>query len=284
MVLEFFRKPKYVTVRPEGAQDGEKRDIPEGLWVKCTRCNEILYNKELDKNFKVCQKCNFHFRLNAKERIHMTLDEDSFVEFDNELTTVNPLNFPNYPEKMAAAQETSGLREAVVTGRGTIEGVPVVIGIMDSHFIMGSMGSVVGEKIARAIEQAIEKKLPVIIFSTSGGARMQEGILSLMQMAKTSAALAKLDEAGLLFISVITDPTTGGVTASFASLGDIIIAEPGALVGFTGPRVIEQTIRQKLPEGFQKAEFMRQHGMVDMIVSRPQLKETLANILLLHKR
>ncbi|MFZ5598707.1 MAG: acetyl-CoA carboxylase, carboxyltransferase subunit beta [Bacillota bacterium] len=284
MVLEFFRKPKYVTVRPEGAQDGEKRDIPEGLWVKCTRCNEILYNKELDKNFKVCQKCNFHFRLNAKERIRMTLDEDSFLEFDNELTTVNPLHFPNYPEKLAAAQEASGLREAVVTGRGTIEGVPVVIGIMDSHFIMGSMGSVVGEKIARAIEQAIEKKLPVIIFSTSGGARMQEGILSLMQMAKTSAALAKLDEAGLLFISVITDPTTGGVTASFASLGDIIIAEPGALVGFTGPRVIEQTIRQKLPEGFQKAEFMRQHGMVDMIVSRPQLKETLANILLLHKR
>lgn len=284
MVLEFFRKPKYVTVRPEGAQDGEKRDIPEGLWVKCTRCNEILYNKELDKNFKVCQKCNFHFRLNAKERIRMTLDEDSFVEFDNELTTVNPLNFPNYPEKMAAAQEASGLREAVVTGQGTIEGIPAVIGIMDSHFIMGSMGSVVGEKIARAIEQAVEKKLPVIIFSTSGGARMQEGILSLMQMAKTSAALAKLDEAGLLFISVITDPTTGGVTASFASLGDIIIAEPGALVGFTGPRVIEQTIRQKLPEGFQKAEFMRQHGMVDMIVSRPQLKETLANILLLHKR
>ncbi|MEW6698370.1 MAG: acetyl-CoA carboxylase, carboxyltransferase subunit beta [Bacillota bacterium] len=273
-----------MTVRPEGAQDGEKRDIPEGLWVKCTRCNEILYNKELDKNFKVCQKCNFHFRLNAKERIRMTLDEDSFLEFDNELTTVNPLHFPNYPEKLAAAQEASGLREAVVTGRGTIEGVPVVIGIMDSHFIMGSMGSVVGEKIARAIEQAIEKKLPVIIFSTSGGARMQEGILSLMQMAKTSAALAKLDEAGLLFISVITDPTTGGVTASFASLGDIIIAEPGALVGFTGPRVIEQTIRQKLPEGFQKAEFMRQHGMVDMIVSRPQLKETLANILLLHKR
>lgn len=283
MVLEIFRKPKYVTVRPEGTQNGEKRDIPEGLWAKCSRCNEIFYTKELDKNFKVCQKCNFHFRLNARERIRMTLDEDSFKEYDNELTTINPLNFPNYPEKMAAAQETTGLKEAVVTGEGTIDGFPAVVGIMDSHFIMGSMGSVVGEKIARAIERAIEKKLPVIIFATSGGARMQEGILSLMQMAKTSAALAKLDEAGLLFVSVMTDPTTGGVTASFASLGDIIIAEPGALIGFTGPRVIEQTIRQKLPEGFQRAESMRQHGMVDMIVNRPQMKETLAKILSLHK-
>ncbi|SHF07916.1 acetyl-CoA carboxylase, carboxyltransferase subunit beta [Desulforamulus putei] len=284
MVLEIFRKPKYVTVRPETARDSEKRDIPEGLWVKCTRCNEILYTKELEKNFKVCQKCNFHFRLGARERIRMTLDEGSFKEYDNELTTVNPLNFPNYSEKVAAAQEATGLKEAVVTGEGTIDGFPVVVGIMDSHFIMGSMGSVVGEKIARSIERAIEKKLPVIIFSTSGGARMQEGILSLMQMAKTAAALAKLDEAGLLFVSVLTDPTTGGVTASFASLGDVIIAEPGALIGFTGPRVIEQTIRQKLPEGFQRAEFMRQHGMVDMIVNRPQMKETLAKILSLHKR
>lgn len=282
MVLEIFRKPKYVTVRPEGNQEVEKRDIPEGLWVKCSRCNEILYTKELDKNFKVCQKCNFHFRLNVRERVRMTLDENSFVEYDNELTTLNPLNFPNYTEKLSAVQEATRLKEAVLTGEGTIQGYPVVVGIMDSHFIMGSMGSVVGEKIARAIERAIEKKLPVIIFSTSGGARMQEGILSLMQMAKTSAALAKLDQAGLLFISVMTDPTTGGVTASFASLGDIIIAEPGALIGFTGPRVIEQTIRQKLPEGFQRAEFMRQHGMVDMIVSRPQMKETLAKILSLH--
>lgn len=286
MVLEIFRKPKYVTVRPERAepnQENERRDIPEGLWVKCSRCNEIIYTKELDKNFKVCHKCNFHFRLNAKERIRMTLDEGSFKEFDNELTTINPLNFPDYEEKMQAMQETTGLQEAVVTGQGTIEGNPVIIGILDSYFFMGSMGSVVGEKIARAIETAIEKKLPVVIFSSSGGARMQEGILSLMQMAKTSAALAKLDEAGLLFISVLTDPTTGGVTASFASLGDIIVAEPGALIGFTGPRVIEQTIRQKLPEGFQRAEFMRQHGMVDMIVNRPQLKETLANILALHR-
>ena len=282
MVLEIFRKPKYVTVRPEGVKEGEKRDIPEGLWVKCSRCNEILYNKELDKNHKVCHKCNFHFRLTSRERIRLTLDEGSFTEYDLGLTTLNPLDFPNYSEKMDKAQESTGLKEAVVTGEGTIEGLPVIIGVMDSHFIMGSMGSVVGEKITRAVEKALEKKLPLIIFATSGGARMQEGILSLMQMAKTSAALARFDQAGLLFISIVTDPTTGGVTASFASLGDIIIAEPGALIGFTGPRVIEQTIRQKLPEGFQKAEFMRQHGMIDMIVSRSQMKETLAQILSLH--
>lgn len=282
MVLEIFRKPKYVTVRPDGAKEGEKRDIPEGLWVKCSRCNEILYNKELDKNFKVCQKCNYHFRLNARERIRMTLDEGSFKELDAELNTVNPLNFPTYAEKLEVVQESTGLKEAVVTGEGTIEGYNVVVGIMDSHFIMGSMGSVVGEKITRAVEKALEKELPLILFASSGGARMQEGILSLMQMAKTSAALAKYDQAELLFISVLTDPTTGGVTASFASLGDVIIAEPGALIGFTGPRVIEQTIRQKLPEGFQRADFMRQHGMVDMIVSRPVMKETLAKIISHH--
>ncbi|RYD01885.1 hypothetical protein N752_27560 [Desulforamulus aquiferis] len=212
----------------------------------------------------------------------MTLDEGSFKEIDTELNTANPLDFPNYLEKVTAVQETTGQNEAIVTGEGTIEGYKVVVGVMDSHFIMGSMGSVVGEKITRAVEYALVKKLPLIIFATSGGARMQEGILSLMQMAKTSAALAKYDQAGLLFISVLTDPTTGGVTASFASLGDIIIAEPGALIGFTGPRVIEQTIRQKLPEGFQRAEFMRQHGMVDMIVSRPVMKETLANVISLH--
>ncbi len=282
MALDIFRKTKYVTVRPEGNQT-EKRDIPEGLWVKCPRCNEILYTKELEKNCKVCQKCNYHFRLNVQERIRMTVDEGSFQELDHELTTINPLNFPNYSEKIADVQETTGLKEAILAGEATIEGNPVMIGVMDSHFIMGSMGSVVGEQIARTIEKAIERRCPVLLFSTSGGARMQEGILSLMQMAKTSAALAKLDEAGLLFISVFTDPTTGGVTASFASLGDIIIAEPGALIGFTGPRVIEQTIRQKLPEGFQRAEFMRQHGMVDMIINRLTLRDTLAKILSLHQ-
>ncbi len=278
MVLEFFRKQKYVTVKPEG----EKKDIPEGLWLKCNRCGEILYTRELEKNLKVCHKCNYHFRIGAQERINITLDEGSFVEYDADLVSGNPLNFPNYEDKINAAQELTGLKEAVLTGEGTINNFPVVIVVLDSRFIMASMGSVVGEKITRAIETAGEKKYPLVIFSTSGGARMQEGILSLMQMAKTSAALAKLDEAGVLYISVFTDPTTGGVTASFASLGDIIIAEPGALIGFTGPRVIEQTIKQKLPEGFQRAEFMRQHGFVDMIVPRRKMKQTLANIIALH--
>jgi acetyl-CoA carboxylase carboxyl transferase subunit beta len=278
LVLEFFRKQKYVTVKPQT----EKREIPEGLWVKCTRCNEILYTKELDKNFKVCLKCNYHFRLSSRDRIRMTLDEGSFKEYDAELVSGNPLNFPNYEEKLIKSQEATGLNEGVLTGEGTVNGIPVVVAVMDANFIMGSMGSVVGEKITRAIENAREKRYPLITFATSGGARMQEGILSLMQMAKTSAALAKLSEAGVLYISVFTDPTTGGVTASFASLGDIIIAEPGALIGFTGPRVIEQTIKQKLPEGFQKSEFMRQHGFVDLIVPRNQMKEMLANILALH--
>ncbi|MBO8136681.1 MAG: acetyl-CoA carboxylase carboxyltransferase subunit beta [Desulfotomaculum sp.] len=278
MVLEFFRKQKYVTVKA----NQEKRDIPEGLWVKCTRCSEIIYTKELEKNYKVCHKCNYHFRLTARERINMILDADSFTEYDSQLTSSNPLNFEGYEEKILKSQETTGLKEAVVTGEGTINGYPVVLAVMDSRFIMASMGSVVGEKITRAIERALEKKYPLIIFAASGGARMQEGMLSLMQMAKTSAALARFDKAGLLYISVLTDPTTGGVTASFASLGDIIIAEPGALIAFTGPRVIEQTIKQKLPEGFQRAEFMRQHGFVDMIVSRDKMRETLANILELH--
>lgn len=280
MVLEFFRKQKYVTVKPES----EKIDIPEGLWLKCNRCGEILYTKELDKNFKVCNKCNYHHRLGAQERIEITLDKGSFKEYDADLTTADPLNFPQYQEKLLAAQEKTGLKEAVLTGEGTINNYPVIIAVMDSRFIMGSMGSVVGEKITRAIEAACEKQYPLIIFSTSGGARMQEGILSLMQMAKTSAALAKLHQCGGLYISVLTDPTTGGVAASFASLGDIILAEPGALIGFTGPRVIEQTIKQKLPEGFQRSEFLRQHGFVDKIVPRKEMKQTLANIIALHTK
>ncbi|MTI81313.1 MAG: acetyl-CoA carboxylase carboxyltransferase subunit beta [Firmicutes bacterium] len=280
MVLEFFRKQKYVTVKA----DKERRDIPEGLWVKCSRCSEIIYTKELDKNYKICQKCNFHFRLGARERIEMLADAGSFVEYDSKLKSGNPLEFNGYDEKLAKAQEITGMNEAVLTGEALINGRHVVLAAMDSRFIMASMGSVVGEKITRAIENAVEKQYPIIIFATSGGARMQEGILSLMQMAKTSSALAKLDQAGLLFISVLTDPTTGGVTASFASLGDIVIAEPSALIGFTGPRVIEQTIKQKLPEGFQRAEFMRQHGFVDMIVTRDKMKQTLANILSLHAK
>lgn len=280
MVLEFFRKQKYIAVQPESAS----REIPEGMWVKCGRCNEIIFNKELNKNFKVCQKCGFHFRASAYERIAMTLDEGTFKEIDKDLQPVNPYKLAEYEEKLKAARKKSGLNEAVVIGEGALQGFPVVIVVMDSNYMMASMGTVAGEKITRAIEAAVEGKKPLLIFSASGGARMQEAILSLMQMAKTVAALDKLEKAGQLYISILTDPTTGGVSASFAPLGDIVIAEPGALIGFAGQRVIEQTIRQKLPEGFQRAEFHKSHGFVDMIVSRTQLTSTLAKILELHLR
>lgn len=279
MLKDLFRKPKYVTVKA----DTVKRDIPEGLWVKCPKCGEILYNKELEKNLKVCHKCAYHFRLAAMERLEMILDEQTFVEYDSGLSTSDPLDFPGYRSKLDTVGETTGLHEAIVTGEGQINGLPTVIGVMDSRFIMGSMGSVVGEKIVRAIEQAIKKKLPVVLFCCSGGARMQEGIVSLMQMAKTSAAVAKLGENKQLFITVLTDPTTGGVTASFASLGDIIVAEPDALIGFTGMRVIQQTIKQTLPPGFQKAEFLLEHGFIDQVVSRQNLKNNLASLIALHQ-
>lgn len=278
MLKDLFRKPKYVTVHANTV----RKDIPEGLWLKCPTCNEILYSKELEKNMKTCSKCGYHFRMGARERINATVDEGSFIEFNQEMESANPLGFADYPAKIAKAQETTHLKEAVVTGEASIDGKPLVIGVMDAGFVMGSMGSVVGEKVARAIEKAIEKKVPLVIFAASGGARMQEGIVSLMQMAKTCGALAKFDEARLLYISVLTDPTTGGVTASFASSGDIVLAEPGALIGFTGARIIEQTIRQKLPEGFQTAEFLLEHGFVDMVVPRMQLKSTLAALLDLH--
>jgi len=260
----------------------KNRDIPDGVWIKCDRCNEILFNKELDSNHKVCRKCGFHFRLSAFERIRLTLDEGSFREMDAGLLPTNPFNMADYENKLAAACKNTGLNEAVLTGEGAIEGYPVVVVVMDARFMMASMGTVVGEKITRAIEAAAEDGKPLIIFSASGGARMQEGILSLMQMVKTVAALTRLGKAEQLYISVLTDPTTGGVSASFAALGDIIIAEPSALIGFAGPRVIEQTIRQKLPEGFQRSEFLKQHGFVDMIVPRPQMKGTLAKLLELH--
>ncbi len=278
MFKDLFRKPKYVTVRAETV----KKDIPDGLWQKCGQCGEILYIKPLDKNFRVCHKCGFYFRLAARERLSYLLDADSFTEFDVGMTSVNTLEFPGYELKLEEAQKRTGLSEAIITGTGAIKGQPLVIGVMEPNFMMGSMGSVVGEKITRALETAIERRLPVVIFSASGGARMQEGLLSLMQMAKTCAAVAKLGEAGMPFISVLTDPTTGGVLASFAFLGDIIISEPGALIAFTGPRVIEQTIHQKLPPGFQTAEFLLQHGMIDMIVERANLKATLAKLLQLH--
>lgn len=278
MLKDLFRKPKYVTVHA----DTVKKDIPEGLWLKCPTCNEILYSKELEKTLKTCGKCGHHFRMTARERINITVDEGSFVELDDSLTTANPLGFKDYPNKVAQAQEKTHLKEAIVTGIAAIDGNQVVIGVMDANFVMGSMGSVVGEKVARAADKAAEMKIPLVIFATSGGARMQEGIIALMQMAKTCGALARLDEAGILYISVLTDPTTGGVTASFAAMGDIVLAEPGALIGFTGARVMEQTIRQKLPEGFQSAEFLLQHGFIDNVVPRTQMKKTLATLLDIH--
>jgi acetyl-CoA carboxylase carboxyl transferase subunit beta len=274
----FHKRRKYATIPSEQA----KRDIPEGLMVKCKQCNTILYTKELVKNLKVCSTCGFHFPLTAHERIEMTIDDGHFFELDEEMKSGDPLSFPDYLPKLKKSMEKTGLNEAVVTGEGKIKGYPVVIGVMDFHFQGGSMGSVVGEKITRAIEKAIEKKCPIILFSASGGARMQEGLLSLMQMAKTSSALAHLDRQKGLFISVLTYPTTGGVSASFASLGDYNIAEPRALIGFAGRRVIEQTIRQKLPEDFQTAEFLLKHGQLDMVVERKNLRDQLGTILDIH--
>lgn len=281
----FYKRRKYATITSPTASEkaGEKKEVPEGLMVKCKQCGTISYTKELEKNQKVCPQCGFHFAMNAFERIHATLDDGHFFEYDNELISVDPLSFPDYLDKVEKDREITSLNEAVLTGEGTILGHPVVIGVMDSRFRMGSMGSVVGEKIFRAIERAMEKKYPFILFSASGGARMQEGVLSLMQMAKTSAALAKLSEEKGLFISVMTNPTTGGVSASFASLGDYNLAEPGALIGFAGRRIIEQTIRQELPKHFQTAEFLLQHGQLDKVVHRKEMKNVLGNILDIHE-
>lgn len=283
---DLFKKPKYVTVQPGPARTEEpvaKREIPEGLWQKCPQCSQIVYSKELERNLKVCPHCQYHFHLTARERIQQLVDEVSFVELEAELTSVNPLGFPGYEAKLEEARRKTGLQEAVVCGTATIGGQPLMLVVMDNQFIMASMGSAVGEKITRALEGAIARRLPVVVFTTSGGARMQEAILSLMQMGKTTLAVRRLKEAGLLYITVLTDPTTGGVTASFASLGDIILAEPGALIGFAGPRVIEQTIRQKLPEGFQRAEFLQQHGQVDKVVPRKELAGILSKLLAWHQ-
>ncbi|WP_088547579.1 acetyl-CoA carboxylase, carboxyltransferase subunit beta [Paenibacillus aquistagni] len=279
----FQKKKKYATVPSvRDNHNRPKREIPEGIMNKCPKCGNIQYFKELEKNLKVCSECDHHMRLNAFERISMTLDDGRFFEYDSEMTSADPLNFPGYVEKLKQQHEKSGLHEAVITGEGTIGGFPVVMAVMSADFFTGSMGSVVGEKVTRAIEMAIQKQYPLIIFSTSGGARMQESILSLMQMAKTSAALGKLHESGGLYISIITDPTFGGITASFTMLGDIILAEPGAVVGFAGRRVIEQTIRQKLPDEFQTAEFNLKHGQIDMVVHRKDMKQTLAKLIDLH--
>jgi len=287
--MSLFRKKKYITVSNEKISELQSAEanlpvIPNGMWVKCPKCGSILYKNDIQDNLKVCPKCNGHLRMNANERIKMIIDDGTFEEFDVNMSAGNPLDFKGYEEKIKSMQEKTGLKDGVVTGRGFIHGQKTVIAVMDSNFMMGSMGSVVGEKITRAIEKATEEKLPVIIFTTSGGARMQEGMFSLMQMAKTSAALSRHDENGLLYISVLTDPTTGGVTASFAMLGDIILAEPKTLVGFAGRRVIEQTINEKLPEDFQTSEFLFKHGFIDKIVERKKLKEVLARILEMHAR
>jgi len=258
-------------------------DIPVGKWIKCDSCKEILYKDSLRDNLHICPNCGHYFRMHIGRRLELMIDEGTYTRFDLSLDTTNPLQLEDYPKKLKSLREKTGLEEAVSCGTGNINGEKVVICIMDSGFLMGSMGVVVGEKITYAIEQAIEKRLPLIIFSVSGGARMQEGIISLMQMAKTTAALTKLDKEGLLYISVLTDPTYGGVTASFASLGDIILAEPKAMIGFAGPRVIEQTIGEELPEGFQTAEFLLEHGFIDKIVERKDLKETIYKLIKFHK-
>jgi len=257
--------------------------MPEGLWVKCRSCNEIIYKKEIVRNLNVCPKCGYHFGLTAAERVSLLLDGGRYEELDPGLRSTDPLGFSDtkrYRDRLEQGKEATGFDDAVLTARGTLAGIPVIVAVMEYDFIGGSMGVVVGERITRAIEKALEEKVPVLIVSRSGGARMQEGALSLMQMAKVSAALARLDAARVPYISILTDPTTGGVTASFAMLGDLNIAEPKALIGFAGPRVIEQTIRQPLPPGFQRSEHLLEHGMLDMILDRKDMKEMLAKILL----
>lgn len=260
-----------------------KVDIPVGKWIKCDKCKEIIYKDVLIETLNTCPNCGNYFRMHINKRLNLMLDEGTYKRFELNIDTSNPLELEDYPKKLKTLREKTGLEEAVACGTGKIHGEDIVICIMDSGFLMGSMGAVVGEKITYAVEQAIEKRLPLIIFSVSGGARMQEGIISLMQMAKTTAALTKLHEAGLLYISVLTDPTYGGVTASFASLGDIIISEPKAMIGFAGPRVIEQTIGEALPEGFQTAEFLLEHGFIDKIVERQNLKDTIYRLIKFNK-
>jgi len=272
--MAWFKKERRIIIR--------KGRVPEGLWVKCDICKEIVYRKELEKNLKVCPKCNYHFRTPAKERIQLLVDAGSFMETGNALLPKDPLNFKDqtsYKERIKASQKKANIKEAAIAGSATIGGRPVILIVLDFAFMGGSMGSVVGEKFTVAAEKAYEDELPLIAVISSGGARMQEGILSLLQMAKTSAAIARFKQNSMPYISILADPTFGGVTASFATLGDIIIAEPRSLIGFAGPRVIEQTIKQQLPENFQRAEFLLEHGMIDTIVNRKDLKHTLIKLL-----
>lgn len=284
-----FKTKQYATsnvyrARPQDIEreEEERPNVPQGIMTKCPNCGKVIYTKLLLKNYKRCDECGYNFKVSANERLAMIMDEGEFEEFNIQISTKDPLNFPGYGDKLIKTQIQTGLVDGIVTGKGKIDDQPVMIGVMDASFFCGSMGTAIGEKLTRLFERAIVERLPVIVFTASGGARMQEGIFSLMQMAKVSAAVKKHSERGLLYITVLTDPTTGGVTASFAMLGDIILAEPGALIGFAGPRVIEQTIGQKLPEGFQRAEFLLEHGFIDQIVPRDQLKHTLGTILKIH--
>lgn len=273
--MAWFKKSKEI-------KTDKKVKIPEGLWVKCESCREIIYKKEIDKNLRICPKCNYHFRISARERLELLVDEGSFVEMDAGLSSGDPLNFKDktlYKDKLRENKIKTGLEDAAISGEATVEGHPVVLVIMDFSFIGGSMGSVVGEKIVRAAEAATETSKPLITVASSGGARMQEGIFSLMQMARVSAAVGRLKDSGMLFISVLADPTFGGVTASFAMLGDVILAEPKSLIGFAGKGVIEQTIKQQLPEDFQRAEFLLEHGFIDKIVDRKDIRKTVAKII-----
>ena len=280
MVIDQIKKINQVG--SEIVKNEEASNMLIGKWVKCDNCKEILYKEEVHENLNVCPNCGKHFRISSRRRIAQIVDEGTFEEMNSDMPIKDPLHFEGYVKKIQALQEKTKLKEAVQTGIGEIYGEKAILAVMDGNFMMGSMGSVVGEKITYAIEEATKQRLPIIIFCVSGGARMQEGIISLMQMAKTVQALMKLNEAGLLSVCVLTDPTTGGVTASFASLGDIILAEPKALIGFAGPRVIEQTVKQKLPEGFQSSEFLLEHGFIDKIVERKDMKKVLYQILKLH--
>lgn len=281
----FDRKEKYIRINPNrsvrNGVDHQVPEVPDELFAKCPGCKQAIYQKDLGQA-KICPNCSYTFRISAKERLDLTVDEGAFQELFTGIKTENPLNFPGYMEKLAATKEKTGLDEAVVTGVASIKGQKTALAIMDSNFIMASMGTVVGEKITKLFEHAIEEKLPVVIFTASGGARMQEGIMSLMQMAKISAAVKHHSNAGLLYLTVLTDPTTGGVTASFAMEGDIILAEPQTLIGFAGRRVIENTVRETLPDDFQKAEFLQEHGFVDAIVKRTELADTIATLLSFH--
>lgn len=287
LLKDMFKKTTYISLDGKNEESNKRKkapSVPDGLFTKCEECGEMILTQDLLKHNMVCTKCGQYFRLDAESRINMIIDDGTFEEWDTDIIQSNPMEYAGYLEKIETLKEKTELDDAIMTGKGKIDGKTVVIGVCDTRFLMGSMGYVVGEKITRAVEKATEESLPVIIFTCSGGARMQEGIVSLMQMAKTSAALKRHGEAGNLYITVLTDPTTGGVTASFAMLGDIILAEPGALVGFAGPRVIKQTIGQDLPDGFQRAEFLLEHGLIDNIVERDQLKGTLASILKMHAK